>query len=146
EIPIAVSYLAGELGQGKIGLGWSRLARFRDLEPACEATLTLLDTDAAFGAIGAQSGKGRSRERARLLGELFTRATAQERDFLVRVVVGELRQGALEGVLQDALARAARVPPELVRRALLFAGELPAVAHAALLEGEPGLRRFSVEL
>ncbi len=146
EIPIAVSYLARELGQGKIGLGWATLARFRDLEPAREATLTLLDTDAAFGAIGAQSGKGRSRERDRLLGELFTRATAQERDFLVRLVVGELRQGALEGVLQDALARAARVPPELVRRALLFAGELPAVARAALLEGEPGLRRFSVEL
>ncbi|MFO7181458.1 MAG: ATP-dependent DNA ligase [Pseudomonadota bacterium] len=146
EIPIAVSYLAGELGQGRIGVGWATLAPFRDLEPAREPTLTLLDTDAAFGAIAAQSGKGRSRERERLLGELFTRATTEERDFLVRLVIGELRQGALEGVLQEAIARAARVPPTLVRRALLFAGDLRAVARAALLEGEPGLRRFSVEL
>ena len=94
--------------------------------------LTLADTDAAFAAIGATTGPGSQAERRRLLGAVFTRATPAQRSFLTRLLGGELHQGALAGVMSDAVARAAGVSPEDVRRAHLLGGSLPAVAEAAL--------------
>jgi DNA ligase 1 len=96
------------------------------------ATLTLTDVDAAFGAIGAVTGPGSQAGRRGLLTELFARATQREREFLVRLLAGDLGQGALEGVMTDAVAKAAGVPADEVRRAHQLGGSLPEVARAAL--------------
>lgn len=145
EIQIAVAYLAGETRQGKIGLGYATLAAQRDVQAAAP-TLTLADVDASLAHIAATSGKGSAGTRQQQLQTLFARATAVEQDFLIRLLVGELRQGALEGVMIDAIAVAAGVPAAGVRRAAMFAGSVAAAARVALTEGEAGLARFAVAL
>ena len=126
EVPIAVAYLSGELPQRQIGVGWATL---RDgFPPAPTPTLTLSDVDAGFSAIGAVSGKGSAAARKALVSELFGRATEDEQRFLYGLLSGELRQGALEGVMTEAVARAAAVPVAEVRRAVMLRGSLGAVA------------------
>ncbi|HEV2374332.1 MAG TPA: ATP-dependent DNA ligase [Streptosporangiaceae bacterium] len=134
EIPVAVAFLSGDLPQRQIGVGYAAMG---DLlrEPDVAASgppLTVMATDAVFGEVGAVSGDGAYAERRRLLGELFGRASPDEREFLVRLITGELRQGAAAGVMAEAVARAAGVPAGEVRRALLLTGSLPLVAQAAL--------------
>jgi DNA ligase-1 len=144
EVAIAVAYLSGELPQRQIGVGWAAL---RELpSPAAEATLTVTEIDAAFTAIGQVSGKGSVATRKALLAELFARATAEEHGFLLRLLSGELRQGALDGVMADAIAAAAKVPAPEVRRAVMFRGSLGAVATAALTSGSEGLGAFGLEV
>jgi DNA ligase-1 len=143
EIEIAIAYLSGETRQGRIGLGYGALIAARGA-PAGEERLTPEDVDGAFAALAAIKGKGSAGERAKKLAALFSAATAQEQDFLVRLVVGELRQGALEGVMLEAIAAAAGLPAPDVRRAAMLAGGLGIVARAALSEGAAGLARFSV--
>jgi DNA ligase 1 len=141
EIEIGVGYLVGELRQGKIGLGYASL---RDLKAQSAGTprLTLLEADRRFEDIAQLSGKGANEARRRLLAELFGRATREEQEFLARLLLGELRQGALEGVMAEAVARAAGLPLSEVHRAQMLAGRLAPVARAALTEGAPGLARF----
>ena len=144
EVPIAVGYLSGELPQRQIGVGWAAL---RDgFTPAATPELTLPEVDAAFSAIGAVAGKGSAAARRALVGELFGRATRTEQQFLAGLLSGELRQGALEGVMTDAVARAASVPPADVRRAMMLRGSLGAVAAAALAGGSEALRAFGLEV
>ena len=144
EVPIAVAYLSGELPQRQIGVGWASL---RDgFLPAASPSLTLSEVDAAFAAIGAVSGKGSAAARKALVGELFGRATAGEQRFLVGLLSGELRQGALEGVMTDAVARAAAVPVADVRRAMMLRGSLGVVAAAALAGGSEALGAFGLEV
>ena len=144
EVPIAVAYLSGELPQRQIGVGWAAL---RDgFTPAAAPTLTLSEVDAGFSAIGAVSGKGSAAARKALVGELFGRATADEQRFLVGLLSGELRQGALEGVMTEAVARAADVPVAEVRRAMMLRGSLGAVAAAALSGGSAALAAFGLEV
>jgi DNA ligase-1 len=145
EIEIAVAYLSGETRQGKLGIGYATLAEARS-GGARSASLELSAVDDALDALAKTKGKGSAGERARRLGELFARATRGEQDFLVRLLVGELRQGALEGVMLDAIAQAAALPVADVRRAAMYAGGLPAVARAALVEGAGGLAQFSIRL
>jgi DNA ligase-1 len=102
--------------------------------------------DAAFTRVAGARGAGSAGERRRALAELFARATEEERRFLAALLLGELRQGALEGVLVEAVARAAEVPAAEVRRAAMAAGSLPVVAAAALGEGAAGLARFRMRL
>ncbi len=130
EVPVAVAFLSGELRQRQIGVGYAALGG--PFSPAAEPGLTLADTDAAFAAIGAVTGQGAQAERRRLLAALLSQATDGERSFLIRLLAGDLRQGALEGVMTEAIARAAGVPPDLVRRAHQLGGSLPEVAQAAL--------------
>ena len=119
----------------------------RSLRPSLpQPTLELLDVDAAFRRIGALAGSGSQAERKRELTELFGRTTEVERAFLLRLLSGEIRQGALEGVMIEAIARAASVPAPAVRRALMVAGNLGDVATAALSEGASGLARFRLRL
>ena len=106
----------------------------------------MLDVDAALGRIAAASGRGSQETRRGEVGSVFALATAREQAFLRGILHGELRQGALEGIMVDAVARAAEVPAVDVRRALMLAGELPPVAEAALAEGKPGLERFRLEV
>jgi len=146
EIQPAVSYLAGSLPQGRIGLGPAAARALKAESTQREASLDVLAVDRTFGEIALLSGPGSSGERSRLLGELLLRATPDERTFIVRLILGELRQGALEGLMTDAIARAAALPVADVRRALMLSGDLPDVARAALVEGAPGLTRFRLEI
>jgi ATP-dependent DNA ligase I len=140
EGAIAVAFLSGELRQRQIGVGWASL---RGLPaPATEPSLALAEVDRAFEQIGALSGPGSQGERRRQLATLFGRATEAEQRFLRQLLVGELRQGALEGVMVDAVAKAAQVPGRDLRRAVMLAGDLGAVADAALSSGAAGLERF----
>jgi len=144
EVPIAVAYLSGELPQRQIGVGWAAL---RDGFPAAASpTLGLAKVDAAFSAIGAVAGKGSGAARKALVGELFGRATSDEQRFLIGLLSGELRQGALEGVMTDAVARAASVPVADVRRAVMLRGSLGVVAAAALAGGREALAAFGLEV
>jgi DNA ligase-1 len=146
EIEIAVAYLAGETRQNKLGIGYATLSALRGGAAAPQSSLALTDVDRALGAIASTAGKGSAATRSTQLHDLFARATHAEQDFLVRLLVGELRQGALEGVMIEAVAAAADVPVGPVRRATMFAGDLAVVARAALTEGAPGLERFSIQL
>ena len=147
EISIAVAYLSGSLPQGRIGIGWSVLSSGRAAAPpAAEPSLSLPEINAVFQRIASIRGAGASGTRARLVIDLFSRATEIEQDFLVRLLSGELRQGAQEGVLAEAVARAANVPAEAVRQAAMMCGDLSEVSRAALVEGAPALATYSIQL
>jgi ATP-dependent DNA ligase I len=144
EVAAGVAFLSGELRQRQIGVGWAAL---RDLPPpAAQPTLTVAEVDAAFERIGAIAGPGSQAARRTELTELFARATATESEFLRRLLGGELRQGALEGVMVQALARAVGAPVAAVQRAFMLRGDLAAVAVAALAEGPAALERFHLEV
>jgi DNA ligase-1 len=140
-----VAFLAGQPLQGRTGTGWRTLADLRAL-PADEPTLTVAEVDAALGEVSTTSGTGSAKRRAETLHGLFTRTTEDEQQFLFRLLTGELRQGALEGVMVDAIAAAAEVPGEAVRRAFMLSGELPVTALAALTRGEEALAAFRLKL
>src|SRR5688572_23447959 len=142
EVPIAIAFLSGEVRQGKLAVG-SRLLR-DTCAPAGVASLSLAEVDAVFAALKSTKGKGTEAKRAQLLGGLFGRASVDEQDFLARLIVGELRQGALEGVMLEAVAAASGLPAADVRRAATFAGGVAPVAQAALAEGAAGLLRYAI--
>ena len=146
EVETAIAFLSGELRQGRIGIGPAAIREARPPAAADSPALQLLEVDAAFERISATTGRGSVEDRMRLLRELLMRATAAEQDFLIRLLFGELRQGALEGVLVEAVARAGDVPSATVRRAVMMAGALAPVARAVLLERESGLSRFVVQI
>jgi DNA ligase-1 len=145
EVEIAVALLSGEARQGRLGIGYATLRELRG-GGAAAPSLALREVDDALARIAATKGKGSAAERGALLAALFARATRAEQDFLVRLLAGELRQGALEGVMIEAIAAAAGVAVADVRRAAMFAGDLGAVARAALTAGAAGLARFAIEL
>ena len=144
QVAVVVSWLSGELVQRQIGVGWAALRALP--APADEPTLSVLQVDDAFTAIGAVAGAGSQKERARLVAALFSTATAVEQTFLRRLLQGELRQGALAGVMSDAVARAAGRSPAEVRRAAMLSGDLPAVAAAALTGGAGALGEFTLRV
>jgi DNA ligase 1 len=146
EVEIAVAFLSGTLRQGRIGVGARLLWALRDTAPAESPMLSLSEVDEAFGRVAAAAGAGSSSARSQILRELLGRATRGEQDFILRLIAGELRQGALEGVLVEAVARAAGVPSARVRRAAMLAGDLAPVARAALVEGEAALDAFLIQL
>jgi len=146
EIDIAVSYLAGVTGQGRSGIGY---ALIRDARPVANVEgpqLTLAEVDSTLDQIARASGRGSIAERTRLLSALFASATAREQEFLARLLLGELRQGALEGLMIEAVAAAADLPAANVRRAAMIAGGIASVASLALTEGVAGLSRFAIAL
>src|SRR5262245_22670018 len=146
EVSVAIGFLIGWPRQGRLGVGWASVASARD-EPASESSLELSDVDAAFDQLLAARGKNSGLERARLLGNLFSHATAAEQQFLGALVIGEVRQGALEGVLLEAIAKAADVPADRVRRAAMMAGDLGTVASAVLgPDGAAALDVYRLEL
>jgi DNA ligase-1 len=144
EVTLLVSWLSGELPQRQIGVGWASLRTLP--EPAPEPTLTVSGVDAALTEIGATSGKGSQARRAALLADLFGAATAGEQTFLRRLLGGELRQGALLGVMADAVAKAFGIPAPEVRRAAMLGGQLPAVAAAAQAGGAAALAQFRLQV
>jgi DNA ligase-1 len=146
EIEIGVQYLAGETRQGRFGIGYATLAAASSADAHNEPTLTLTDVDQRLTGIAAIRGAGATARRSEALRELFSRATDPEREFLIRLLIGELRQGALIGVMVDAIAAAAALPAADVRRAAMYAKTIGAVARTALLEGAAGLGKFQLEI
>ncbi|OBH59519.1 ATP-dependent DNA ligase [Mycobacterium colombiense] len=143
-VAIIVSWLSGELRQRQIGVGWAAL---RSRPPAAShASLTVAGVDATFSEIGAVSGKGAQARRAALLDALFAEATDTEQTFLLRLLGGELRQGALAGIMADAVAKAAGLPAAAVQRAAMLGGDLPAVAAAALSGAASALDAFTLRV
>ena len=145
EVPVAAALLSGVPRQGRVGIGYSTVYGLEPA-PAHDASLTIAELDAAISAVQTATGSGSGTRRRQLLAELLARATEREDDFIRRLFTGELRQGALAGVMADAVARAAGVPGDLTRRALMLSGDLPRTAAIALIEGETGLRTVGFEL
>jgi len=146
EIPIAIAFLSGETRQGKLGVSYAALHSAGAGVAAQTPSLDLHEVDAAFAELASIKGAGAIEKRTRRLAALFTRATREERDFLIRLIVGELRQGALGALVLEAIALAAGIALADVRKAAMSAGGLGEVAHAALTEGSAGLTRFSIRL
>ena len=146
EIPIAVAYLSGSLPQGRIGIGWSVVSQVRATPAAVTPTLELREVNDVFTRIGSVSGAGAARARTHALRDLFSRATGMEQEFLLRLLSGELRQGAQEGVLAEAISRAAGVKAADVRHAAMMCGNLGEVARAALGEGASALARYVIQM
>ncbi|MFL6577866.1 MAG: ATP-dependent DNA ligase, partial [Povalibacter sp.] len=144
EIEIGVVYLSGETRQGKIGIGYSVLRHAVGVAAANEAALTLTEVDSALTEITNLRGSGSANRRKTALEQLFQRATSDEQNFLTRLIVGELRQGALAGLMVDAIAEAAQLPAIDVRRASMYAGQVGVLAKVALTEGIAGLERFQI--
>ncbi|MFT4087889.1 MAG: ATP-dependent DNA ligase, partial [Gordonia sp. (in: high G+C Gram-positive bacteria)] len=130
DIPVVVGLLLGKPRQGRIGVGWRSLADL-DAEPADAPSLTVGDVDAVFTELAESRGAGSQNERRALLTGLFLRATPPERDHLHAVLTGQVRTGALEGVLTDAVAVASGLPVARVRRAAMLTGDLAVAAQAA---------------
>ncbi len=145
EVPIVVGFLSSVPRQGRIGVGYATVYGV-ERAAAIEGSLTVGDVDRAISAIQQSVGDGSSGRRRQILGEIFGRATDQESDFIRRLFTGELRQGALAGLMLDAIAQAAAVPSDIVRRAMMLSGDLPRTAAIAMTSGEKGLRDVGFEI
>jgi DNA ligase-1 len=145
EIEIVVRFLAGSIRQGRIGIGYAAL---RDAQGPASATssLEIAEVDRTFESIVATSGSGSQRQRMELLHQMLSRSTEPEQQFLMRLLMGELRQGALEAVMVEALGKASGVAVERVRRAVMLAGDIAPVARAVLEKGEAALAQYDVQL
>jgi DNA ligase-1 len=145
EIEIVVPFLSGRTRQGRIGLGYATLRNAAG-SPAASPSLTVFDIDAALDAITQVKGSGSQARRLEVLSGIFARATEPEQRFLFGLIMGELRQGALEGILIEGIARAAGVPADRIRRAVMMAGDATPVASTVLTEGEGGLTQYDLQL
>lgn len=145
ERGVVVAYLSGALHQGRIGVGWRMLAELVTA-PSAEPELSVAEVDAALTEVAGTSGAGSARRRTEVMSALFARATEREQRFLFQLITGELRQGALEGVMLDGIVAASGVPAEVMRRAFMLSGELSATAAAALSGGTEALQAFRLEL
>jgi len=144
EVPVVVAYLSGELRQRRTGVGWASL---RDLPaPAEQPTLGVGEVDAMLDGVAGLAGAGSQGERVRRVADLFGRATEPEQRLLRGLLTGELRQGALEGVMVAAVAQAAAVPIADVRRAAMLRGAVGPVAEAALTGGRESLAGFRLQV
>jgi ATP-dependent DNA ligase I len=145
EVAVAVGFLAGVPRQGRVGIGYSTIYGI-EVAPAREATLAIDELDRAIAEVKETTGSGSAAKRKQILAELLGRATDQEADFVKRLFTGELRQGALAGLMVDAIAKAADAPGELARRALMLSGDLVRTAEIAITQGEDGLRAVGFEI
>lgn len=145
EVALAVGFLAGVPRQGRVGIGHSTIY---DIEraPAQEASLTVDELDRTIAQVQEMTGSGSAAKRKQILGDLLGRATAHEADFVKRLFTGGLRQGALGGLMVDAIAKAAGISGEIVRRALMLSGDLTRTAQTAITEGEDALREVGFEI
>ncbi|MGZ4313274.1 MAG: ATP-dependent DNA ligase [Solirubrobacteraceae bacterium] len=145
EVPVVVGFLSGVPRQGRVGVGYATI-RGIDRPPAAEPSLRVGDVDRAIDDVEAATGSGSAARRRELLQGLLGRATEPEAAFLVGLLTGGLRQGALSGLMADAVAKAARVPGDVARRALMLSGDLTRMAQIAMTEGETGLRAVGFEI
>jgi DNA ligase-1 len=147
EIGAAVHYLSGDTIQGRSGMGYSTLqSAAGSVATAGAAVISISHLDAALTRIAGIRGPGSAARRAQLLRDLFSQATRAERDFIIALLVGELRQGALSGVMLEAIAAAAELPIVQLRRAAMHSNGLGAVARTALVDGPLALSKFQLRL
>jgi DNA ligase 1 len=144
DVDIVVTYLSGELRQRRTGVGWAAMSSLPD--PASEPTLALAEVDAEFERISRLGGAGSAAQRAEAVRALFHQATAEEQRLLRGLISGDVRQGALDGIMLDALAEATEIPGAVIRRAVMFRGAIGPVAEAALAEGEHAVAAFGLEV
>lgn len=145
EVTPAVGFMIGQPRQGKIGVGWSALSSV-SVEPAVDSSLTIIGIDSALDHLATIGGDGSQSVRREALVALLGQATASEADYLRRLLIGEMRQGALAGVMADALAKASGIPAKSVRRAAMLAGDLAAIAETALFEDRAALDAVGLEV
>jgi DNA ligase-1 len=145
EVALAVGFLAGAPRQGRVGVGYSTIYGIERAH-ARGPSLTIDELDRAIADVQRAKGSGSAAKRKQILGELLGRATKQEADFVKRLFTGELRQGALAGLMVDAIAKAAGVSGEIARRALMLSGDLTHTAEIAISKGEEGLREVGFEI
>ncbi len=145
EVPVAVGFLSGVPRQGRVGVGYSTIYRVEN-GPATEASLTVAELDRAIAEVQATTGSGSAAKRKQILAALLSRATRPEAEFVKQLLTGGLRQGALAGLMVDAVARTAGVAGELARRALMLSGDLTRTAEIAITRGEEGLREVGFEI
>ena len=146
DIELVAHYLVGTLPQGRIGIGWRIIEQASADLRVADSSLSLHQIDTVLDAIAADQGAGSTARKIQGLRSLFERANPAEREFLTQLFMGEVRQGALEGLLLDAIAKAANLPPAEIRQAFMFSGNIGAVARAALEQGTAGLTRFGLQL
>ncbi|OJY23914.1 MAG: ATP-dependent DNA ligase [Myxococcales bacterium 68-20] len=144
DVPIIVAWLSGELLQRRIGVGWAALSTMPP--PATAPSLTVAEVNRAFSEMAEASGAGSQTRRSALLLDMMSNSTELEQVFLRGLLAGNLRQGALAGVMVDAIATAAGVKASEVRRATMLRGDLPAVAAAAMRGGSGALDAFRLEV
>ncbi|WP_139978457.1 ATP-dependent DNA ligase [Nocardioides litoris] len=144
DLELAVSYLGGSLRQRRTGVGWRGLSSLPP--PAATSSLTLREVDDAFERISLVSGAGSQAARGAAVAELFGAATADEQRWLRNLVTGEVRQGALDALVQEAVAQAAEVPLAAVRRAAMLGGSTVAAVRAAFNGGEAALAEIGLEV
>jgi DNA ligase-1 len=150
EVEAAVGFLTGEPRQGRIGVGWrtvaeARRAGARTGGPTGSGALTIAEVDHALTVLASTAGSGSRGRRHEVLAELFGRASPDEAELLAHLLTGELRQGALAGVMADAVAAAAGVPASAVRRAAMLSGRLDTTARLALTGGRAALDAVQME-
>ncbi len=145
EIPAVVGFLTGVPRQGRVGIGYASVYALES-EPAAEPSLTVEDLDDLVADVERLTGPGSTGARRERLAALLARATEQEASFIRALFTGGLRQGALAGLMVDAVAKAASVPAGLARRAYMLSGDLTETAAVALADGEAGLRGIGFEL
>ncbi len=151
ELPVAVKYLCGELPQGKIGIGYAAIRKVLSSLPSeseLQSTedMSLLNVDGVFAELSGVKGAGATKRRAELLARLFANQSDRGRGFLVKLILGEMRHGAVEGVMSDAIAKATKIDQRVVRKATMLSGDLARVAVSARNEGEAGVRAFGLQL
>ncbi|HEX2856542.1 MAG TPA: ATP-dependent DNA ligase, partial [Propionibacteriaceae bacterium] len=144
SVELVTALLSGFVPHGRLGVGYRSLSGLPTAAP--DGTLTLAEVDAAFAALASAAGPGAAGTRRQVVAGLFSRATAAEQRFLRGLITGDVRQGALDGIMQGAIAEAAGVPAASVRRAAMLAGRLPPVAVAALAGGVEALGRIGLEV
>lgn len=145
EVEVTVAFLSGTARQGRIGLGYATL-RAAQASPVAVPIVAILEVDQTLDELAQVSGAGSENRKRELLNRLFSRATQQEAQFLSGLLVGELRQGALEGIMLEALGKASGLGAERIRRAAMMGGGVAPVARAAMSDGEAGLRQFDIQL
>ncbi|HEX4773169.1 MAG TPA: ATP-dependent DNA ligase [Bryobacteraceae bacterium] len=145
EVEVVVAWLSGTTRQGRIGVGYA-IIREAVTVPATESSLEILPVDHTFSDIASVRGAGAAQQRHQLLRGLFERATEPEQQFLIGVIGGELRQGALEGIMIESLAKASRIGVDRIRRAAMMAGSIVSIARPVLERGEAALSAFDVRL
>jgi DNA ligase-1 len=146
ETELAALFLSGSLSQGKIGVGWRMIEAAISGNSPKGTSLTLLEVDQILDDIASSQGPGSADKKLKALRHLFERTSAEERNFVSGLLMGEIRQGALEGLILDAVSKAANLPSNEVRQAMMFSNNLGEVAVAALQQGAAGLSRFTLRL
>lgn len=145
EAPIVVGFLSGKPRQGRFGVGYS-IAYGIEGRSATAASVTIEELDRVISQVQETVGAGSAGERKRILAALFARVTENEASFIKRLFTGELRQGALAGLMLDAIAKASGAPGEVVRRAAMLSGDLSRTVEIAMTAGESGLREIGFEI